>query len=238
MPTILDAFCGEGLVHDGLVAAGWTVIGCDLKPKRNYPGPFIQADFLSLDDRLLRYFDAIWASPPCLRDTAMRHAKGAKGSAHPELIIPTRKRLQALGIPYVIENVEGAQLVDPVILCGSMFGLGVDWNDQRYHLERHRKFETNWPLAAPGPCDHRKPVVSVFGGHARVRAKSAGGRGTADFVGFPGGHRQAMGLAMGVDPLRKFTCSGISDGIPAPYAEYVGRQLLSHMTAAHSVGIG
>jgi DNA (cytosine-5)-methyltransferase 1 len=59
--------------------------------------------------------------------------------------------LKASGLPYVIENVEGAALVDPVVLCGSMFDLGATTKDgTRFHLERHRKFETNWPLRAPG----------------------------------------------------------------------------------------
>lgn len=235
--NILDGYCGEGLVYDGLVAAGARVVGVDLHRKRHYPGAFIQADYLSLDDRLMAFFDAHWASPPCLRDTDMRHAPRAKGLAHPELIRPTLRKLRAAGKPFVLENVESADLESlrvagerVTVLCGSMFGLGVDWNGRRLHLERHRKFLTNWPLPAPTGCAHVKPVVTVLGGHARIRSKSAGGRGTADFVGFPGGHRAAMGEAMGIDPSRPITCAGISDGIPPAYARYVAEQLIAHVS--------
>jgi DNA (cytosine-5)-methyltransferase 1 len=228
-PRILDLFCGAGLVADGLKAAGWDVTGVDIEAQPRYQGPFLLADATKLDLRFVRSFDAVWASPPCLRDTAMRHAKGAKGLAHPELIPPTRRMLQESGLPYVIENVEGAALLDPVILCGSMFDLGVDVDGQRYHLRRHRKFETNWPLPQL-ECIHKRPVVGVFGGHARVRAASAGGRGTADFVGHR--HRLVMGRAMGIPDERPFTCNEISQGIPPTYAEFVGRQLLAHLARA------
>lgn len=216
---VLDLYCGAGLAAEGLRAAGCEVFGVDIEPQPHYPGAFLQHDALTLDPRLLVWFDAIWASPPCLRDTAMKYAKGAKGDAHPDLITPTRKMLRAAGKPYVMENVERAPLLDPVILCGSMFGLGLTVDGVRYHLKRHRKFETNWRLAAPRRCRHCKPVVTVLGGHARVRAASAGGRGTADFVGRA--HRDVMGAAMGVCPTRRLTCGEISDGVPPAFATYV-----------------
>lgn len=222
---VLDLFSGAGLVAEGLKAAGCEVVGVDIRPQRNYPGPFLQADALSLDQRFLSWFDLIWASPPCLHDTAMRHAPRAK--QHPDLITPTRAMLKASGQPYVIENVETAPLVDPVILCGSMFDLGPTVDGVRYHLKRHRKFETNWPLIAPTTCWHCKPVVTVLGGHARVRAATAGGRGTADFAGHR--HREVMGAAMGVCPERRLTCNEISDGIPPVFAQYVAEQFLAQL---------
>jgi DNA (cytosine-5)-methyltransferase 1 len=224
-PLILDLFCGAGLVADGLKAAGWDVMGVDLVFQRRYPAPFICGDALKLDPRFIAYFDAIWASPPCLRDTAMRSAPGAKGSAHPELIPATRRLLRKSGLPYVIENVEGAALVEPVVLCGSMFDLGVVDGGKRFHLERHRKFETNWPLTSPGPCAHRKPVVGVFGGHARNRSAAHGGRRTRDV--WASGHNAVMAGAMGVE--RRLTCNEISQGIPPAFSRYVGEQLLAHV---------
>lgn len=225
-PRILDLFAGAGLVHDGLVRAGWDVLGVDLAPMPNYPGPFLQHGALTLDMRFYRSFSAIWASPPCLRDTIMKHAQGAKGDGHPDLITPTRALLRKIGLPYVIENVETAPLIDPVILCGSMFALGIDVEGVRYHLERHRKFETNWPFQAPGPCSHQKPVVGVYGGHIRVRAASAGGRGTVDFPGVKD-KTELMRRAMGVD--RYMTGAETSQGVPPDFSAYVGRQLLDHL---------
>lgn len=218
---VLDLYCGAGLVADGLIAAGCEVVGVDIKPQPRYPGPFIRANALHIDSRFVATFDVVWASPPCLRDTAMKHAPGAKGDAHPDLITPTREMLRCFDLPYVIENVAGAELVRPVLLCGSMFGLGSTVSDTRYHLQRHRYFETNWTLRQPRHtnCDRAKPVVGVYGGHARVRAKSAGGRGTADK--WPNGHVPVMTEAMGLDPARGYTATEISQGIPPIYAQTV-----------------
>lgn len=230
---ILDLFCGAGLVHDGLVAAGWEVVGVDLHPQPRYPGPFVQADATALDLRFIRWFDAVWASPPCLLDTSLNASArreerehGRPETDHPDLITPTRKLLRKCGLPYVIENVEKAPLIDPVILCGSMFGLGADDGGRRFHLERHRKFETNWELSPPA-CAHQKPVVGIYGGHARVRAASAGGRGTKEPWTRSGA--EIMREAMGVD--RFMTVSEVSQGIPPAYAEFVGRALLDHLQA-------
>jgi len=219
---ILDLFCGAGMVADGLIAAGWQPVGVDIEPQPHYPGPFLQMDVLGLDERFLRMFPAIWASPPCLRETVMASAPGAKGDVHPELIGPTRALIAHLGIPYVIENVQNTKrLIDPVTLCGSMFGLSVPDGPQIYHLQRHRKFETNWGLEAPGVCRHQKPVVGVYGGHARIRAASAGGRGTKE--GWTRSGAEIMREAMGVD--RYLTTAEVSQGIPPAYARYVGDSL-------------
>lgn len=228
---ILDLFCGSGLVRDGLERAGFEVWGVDLLQHRAYPGPFLLHDALTLDDRFLDAFDAIWASPPCLRDTIMKHAPGAKGDAHPDLITPTQKMLDRwatrTGRPFVIENVENCDLLrDPIILCGSMFGLGVTDGGQRFHLERHRKFETNWPLFAPCSCRHLKPVVGIYGAHARNRSAKFGGRGTRDPWTRP--HAAIMADAMGLE--RPLTAKAIGQGIPPAYSEWVGVQLRRHIT--------
>lgn len=248
----LELYCGEGCVADGLIEAGDTVIGIDINKRagKYYPGRFVHMDVADVELRrsTLRpgvmgfevapgefvRIHAIWASPPCLRDTEMAHAPGAKGKAHPDLITPTRAFLQASGLPYVLENVPNAPLIDPVCLCGTMFKLGVSWQDRWLELQRHRHFETNWPLKAPSACDHRGPAVTAIGAHARIRSKSAGGRGTADFVGFPGGHRAALGEAFDIEPDRNITCKGITDGIPPAYARYIAQELHKWMSVTPS----
>ena len=40
----LDLFCGGGGACIGMQWAGFEVVGIDIKPHRNYPGHFIQAD--------------------------------------------------------------------------------------------------------------------------------------------------------------------------------------------------
>lgn len=231
-PLILDGFCGAGLVYDGLYAAGLQPVGVDIVDQPDYPGPFIKADVLSLDDRFFRMFAALWFSPPCLKDTEMhesaRREQAAHGKAmteHPDLITPTQRLVDRLGKKYVIENVRNCKILrNPVTLCGSMFGLGATFNDQRFHLERHRKFETNWPLEPPSRCNHQKPVVGVYGGHARCRAASAGGRGTREPWS---NHVEVMHEAMGM--ARRVTVDTLSQGVPPIYAEFIGRRLLEHL---------
>ncbi len=220
-PRLLDLFCNAGGAGQGYHLAGFDVVGVDLHPQKRYPFPFIQADALSLDLRFLRSFDAIHASPPCQGYTSLRHAPGTVGA--PKLIGPTRGLLQAAGVPWIIENVEEARedMIRPITLCGSMFGLGA----QGCQLRRHRLFESNVPIWPPTACRHDdRPVIGVYGGHARRRAASAGGRGTRDV--WEGGHRAAMSEAMGITWA---TCAEMSEAIPPAYTEHLGRQLLSHV---------
>lgn len=63
-------------------------------------------------------------------------------------------------------------------------------------LARHRNFECSFPIEQP-ECQHNAdPVIGVYGGHARRRAASAGGRGTKDV--WIGGHKAAASEAMGI----------------------------------------
>lgn len=229
-----DLFCGVGLVARGLQAVpGVQLIGWDIKATAKYPAPFRRGSVFAIPMETLLLLDFLWASPPCLRDTIMRHAPGAKGHEHPDLITPTRelleewsRRKQSAGEPglWVIENVMAAELRNPVVLHGAPFGLNVKVDGVTYHLERKRKFETNWPLVAPYWGEPMpKPVVGVYGGHARVRSASAGGRGTADFVGHS--HIAIMAEAFNLDADHGLTGAEISQGIPPVYAEFVMEQL-------------
>lgn len=217
-PRAIDLFCKAGGAAVGLARAGFEVVGVDIEPQPRYPFEFHQADALTFD---LDGFDFAWASPVCQGYTAMRHAPGAKGA--PLLIGPVRERLQAAGIPWVIENVEEAawDMRDPITLCGSMFGLGA----QGCRLKRHRLFESNFPIPTP-ECRHdERPVIGVYGGHARKRAASAGGRGTKDV--WVGGHKAAASEAMGVDWM---TLEELSEAIPPAYSEHIGK---AAMRAVH-----
>lgn len=217
-PRALDLFCCAGGASMGLHRAGFDVVGVDVVKHKRYPFEFIQADALKVP---LAGFDFIWASPPCQGYTAMRHAPGAKGA--PLLIEAIRKRLTGVSVPWVIENVEEAAwaMHDPKTLCGSMFGLGA----QGCRLQRHRLFECSFPIVAP-ICTHNdtRPVIGVYGGHARRRAKSSGGRGTRDV--WKGGHKTAASAAMGIDWM---TLNELSEAIPPAYAEYIGRAAIKQM---------
>lgn len=224
-PVLIDLFCKAGGAAKGYHDAGFDVVGVDWNPQPNYPYPFHRADVWSLTPRFFIGADAVHASPECQGYTLLRHAKGAKG--RPREIARIRAMLQGLGLPYVIENVMGAKadMIEPIKLCGSMFGLGA----QGHQLQRHRLFESNIAISAPAPCRHTKPVIGVYGGHARNRAEGAGGRGTKDV--WIGGHSRAASQALGIDWM---TLDELSEAIPPAFTEHLGSQLLAHIQAQRS----
>lgn len=209
----LDLYCGAGGVARGLQRAGFEVTGIDIGNFSRYCGDkFIQGDVLDLSIATLDKYDLVWSSPPCQAYTAMRTAPGAKND-NPRLIEPTRELLKWTKALWVIENVEGAPLIDPVVLCGSHFGLGA----AGWQLRRHRLFEANF-LIPPIECAHRDPVIGVYGGHVRCRSSSHWRHGGADF---PDHNKKALAQeAMGIDwPM---TMEEMSEAVPPVYAEYVG----------------
>jgi DNA (cytosine-5)-methyltransferase 1 len=161
-PRLLDLFCKAGGAGMGYSRAGFEVVGVDKEPQQRYPFCFVQADALEYAAACGHCFDAIHASPPCQADSIMRRGRW-KGREHPQLIPQTRELLISSGKPYVIENVVGADLIDPIMLCGSMFGLRTKHGSQ---LRRHRLFELNWELGCLLPlCAHnRYSPIGVYGG--------------------------------------------------------------------------
>lgn len=228
---ILDLFCGAGGVSAGLVQAGAEVVGVDIKPQPRYPYPFIQHDALTLDQRFIRSFDAVWASPMCQGYTVLRHAKGAIGA--PRLITPVREMLERAGRPWVIENVESAEaraeMRSPVVLCGSHFGLGAHARGVFYQLQRHRLFDASFPIPQPA-CAHTSPVIGVYGAHVRCRAARHGGRRTMDFEGVdkPDLARRAMGFP------HKMTMHEMSEAIPPAFSFHIAQALRAHLQSARA----
>jgi DNA (cytosine-5)-methyltransferase 1 len=217
----LDLYCGAGGVTRGLQTAGFTVTGVDIIPQKNYCGDeFVWMDVLDyLKTADLSRFDFIWASPPCQAYTSLRRAPGRHRDA--DLVGPTRKALGRVGLPYCIENVVGAPLIDPVQLCGSMFGLETDRYPRGYRIERHRLFETSFPLLAP-VCQHdKRPVLGVYGGHFRDRRRPTGVNHKPNSnVPTELGYR-AMEI-----PFGSMTTAEISDAIPPAYSKFVAEAWL------------
>jgi DNA (cytosine-5)-methyltransferase 1 len=109
------------------------------------------------DDSFIQQFDVIHASPPCQTHSITQHLRNAQGNTTSkiDLIPETRTALIASGKRYIIENVPGSPLIDPIQLCGSSFGLKV---------RRHRLFESNMELKG-SVCDHKAQgrPVGVYG---------------------------------------------------------------------------
>jgi DNA (cytosine-5)-methyltransferase 1 len=237
-PTLLDLFCGAGGAARGYQLAGFHVTGVDVSPQPHYCGDaFIQADALTV---ALSGYDVIHASPPCQGYSVMRHLPWLKDRDYPLLIAPIRQRLAASGVPWVIENVMGAQRAAQMHagwLCGGMFGLPV---------LRHRVFQTNWPWLAPGHPQHRGVIRHgrLLGGRAaqpvvRPNGFRAGFDQPGAFIGHSSRIRTrptgtvstlaAYGDAIGIDWM---TRDELSQAIPPAYTAYLGgvlRALLEGM---------
>jgi len=191
------------------------VTGVDIEPQPNYPWTFVQASALGLSVEFLSEFDFIWASPPCQFATAYKrrhaHVKPAMN-----LIPATRDLLDAAGVPYVIENVAGArhELRDPVMLCGSSFGLDV---------RRHRYFETSRFDIEPVACDHgwQTPRFPPAGNRVNLRS-------TVE-VGVWRIPMDVQHAAMG--GLEWRARRELSQAIPAPYSAHIAQCFLERATA-------
>lgn len=213
-PVLLDLFCGAGGAAMGYHRAGFDVVGVDIKPQPRYPFLFEQGDVLSMGINW-KLFDAVHASPPCQRYSRASKRWNGRAAQHPDLIAPVRELLRATRLPYVIENVPGAPLHLPVVLCGSMFPpLGV---------RRHRLFESNVRLYPPGPCAHRAmPIRYDIYDHGAWYKSSV-----CHVYGHGGGKsRGDWPEAMGINWM---TNAEMAQAIPPAYTEFIGRQLMAHI---------
>ena len=177
---LLDLGCGTGIVAEAYARAGFRLTGVDTEPQPSYRGhEFIQADMLTFP---LEGYDFIHVSPPCQRWSKMVRCRPELREQYPDLITPMQPRLDASGIPFVIENVEGSPLRDPTWLCSSAFGR---------LLYRHRGWEGGNGFHVP-PLAHPEHVIPA----------SRAGHWVPGTVMSVAGHIAPVGMArelMGVD---------------------------------------
>lgn len=218
----LDLYCGAGGCSVGYARAGLEMTGVDINPQPHYPYRFVRADALTYLAEHWREYDFIHASPPCQFATRLRALH--VGREYTNWIPQTRDALQQTGLPYAIENVEGAKshLRDPITLCGTMFGLGTGDAD----LWRHRLFEINGPLVLTPSCQHRNRVIGIYGGHGRDRRVitvigHSGGKSTRQATN--GFSRDERNAAMEIDWM---TQAELSQAIPPAFTEYIGNFLM------------
>jgi len=215
---LLDLFCGAGGASRGYHEAGFSVVGVDINPQPNYPFNFIQADAMAFDPVWLDRFDVIHASPPCQSYSDLAYRNG-NADDWPRLIEPVREALRATGRPYVIENVEGAPLIDPVMLCGTMF--------PELRVIRHRLFESNIPLV---PARHKTPHPLVFTHDKRKRHYGQLDQDTA-FVQVTGGGNCTVANARDAMGIWWMTKAELNEAIPPAYTHHLGWQLAEWIEA-------
>ena len=241
-PLLLDLFCCEGGAATGYHAAGFDVIGVDRDPQPLYPFQFIQADALEVLAGMAelglngwskltywvnfnprsktgpsgfpaRYrFDAIHASPPCQSYSTMSNRFG---SHELRLIDPVRELLQAIGQPYVIENVTGARsaMQSPVMIHGGQLGMTV---------YRPRLFESNVLLAPPPKAARPTNPIAVYGKATDGRLLRTRKDGTQLLRATLDQARVAMGMPWA-------SWNGCREAIPPAYTEFIGRQLIEQL---------
>ncbi len=214
---LLDLFCKAGGAAMGYHRAGFEVVGVDIDPQPRYPFEFHQADALTYP---LDGFDVIHASPPCQAYCALKTMRNKR--EHPELINSTRDKLNNSGKPWIIENVFGSPLVNPIMLCGSHFNC----NSGGYYLRRHRYFESNFLLLAASKCSHNHPTVGVYGCKARDIAKEKRHYAKPkETRGKPIGVVLSKEIAFGAMGIDWMNQKELSQAIPPAYSEFIGRQL-------------
>lgn len=225
LPVLLDLFAGAGGCSVGYARAGFQVVAVDIKPHPTHPYGVEVADAMDVLDELARTGewlgirpDVIHASPPCPRYSVATQARNRDN--HPDLVPDTQRLLRAwaqlTGGLYVIENVPGAPLDHPVLLCGWAMGLR--------HIRRHRMWESNAPLMSPGCLCPNGDTVSVFGhsGEDRRRATLATHGKVRKHVA-----ADELRQLMGVPWMR--SRDDVSDCIPPAYTEAIGEQLLDEI---------
>jgi hypothetical protein len=217
---ILDAFCCIGGASAGYRTLGAHVTGVDLVTRPEYSGhEFVQGDAVEFIREHGHEFDFIHASPPCQGEGAP--AKGTNAgrvatAQHPRLIAPTREALEAVGRPYVIENVAGSEVRKDVRLCGEMFGLGVIM---------HRYFELGgWSMPNPKHPRHRGRVRGwrhgeYFDGPYVAAYGNGGGKATVAEM------RAAKGIDWSTDHF------ALREALPPAYTTFIGRALAAHLKA-------
>lgn len=221
---LLDLYCGAGGCAAGYEKAGFEVIGVDINPQPNYPYEFIQANALDIlnDKKFIKQFAAIHASPPCQAHSKARGLSEARNNGkygdHLDLIPKTRELLINTGKPYVIENVAGSPLLNPIKLFGSQF--------EKLYTQRERWFESNVLLQEPENKKKKMKTLSAGNGIGEDGSISICGNGGVRGLN----SKQILlywGFAMG--GIDWMTRKELAESIPPVYTEFIGKQLIDYL---------
>lgn len=210
-PLALDLFSGQGGAARGYADAGFEILGIDIDPRMaaRYPYEFHAMDWETALGRYGRSAALIHASPPCQHySQATRNASRHK---HPDLVPRLQERLRGLGTPYVIENVPGAPLASPLVLCGCMFRLGTVINGTWFKLRRPRHFEiAGFTVSQPDClCRPGEPVLPVLG------------HGVPGWFYRKHGHGVPAATIAAAMGLPWMTREGVREAIPPAFTKYI-----------------
>lgn len=217
---ILDLFCGAGGAARGYVLAGHTVVGIDVNPELEDSYLKAAHGFKCLDWReaveTITDVDVYHASPPCQHDSIMSQCRPGVAETYPDLVGPVREALAATGKPWIIEQPDSrvmrAKMHDPVMLCGTAFGLTVSIGASTWELRRHRLFESSLPLAGTS-CRHRLRTFPLYGhGYPGNRREEFRGLDFAEAA------RRVMGIDWTKDRRE------LTEAIPPAFTRFIGEQ--------------
>ena len=188
----------------GGAAAGYRRAGFEVVGVDIEPQPNYPFEFHRADALTfpLDGFDAVHASPTCQRKARVTAWRGRRED-HPNTLTPTLDRLRTAGVPYVVENVpEAADELRPDFVL-----CGTQFG---LAVRRHRIFERgHWDgfdLLPPCMCWRNRSLLPF---------EHKGERAFAD--------------ALGCDWM---TNREGRQAIPPTYTEFIGRQLLAHLSTA------
>jgi len=209
---LLDLYCCGGGAGYGYEQAGFAVTGIDIEAHPNHRGVFIQSDAIEYLKAHYHEYDAIHASPPCQAYSQASAQFRSRGKEYATLIEATRDALIETKLPYIIENVPGSPLINPIQLCGAMFGM---------RTYRHRLFESNIPLEEP---PHPKHISK----NTPMGRKPKQG----EFIQYVG-HFSGVGEVKEMTGLHWLNQNELAQSIPPQYTRYIGIQLIKYLNSVN-----
>ena len=202
---LLDLYCCAGGAGYGYEQAGFDVTGVDIEYQPKHRGKFIQADAIEFLKVNYQNYDVIHASPPCQAYSTASMQFRTKGKRYDDLISITREILQKINKPYIIENVPGSPLLNPIVLCGAMFNM---------RTYRHRLFESNIKLISPPHPEHIYP-------NAKMGRKPK----ENEFIQYVG-HFSGVNLVQEMTGLHWLGQKELAQSIPPAYTKFIGEQII------------